>query len=99
VKKLPALYDALGKYMTTLFPRSQLKPKDVHLVGYPDPLHRPRARSARPSPASTPTSSRARSAATFHPAKVAQTAMTDEVWPSLAQALFPDGHHARKPTG
>ena len=39
VASLPKLYRQLGKYVASTFPKKQLDPKDVFLVGYPDPLH------------------------------------------------------------
>jgi hypothetical protein len=39
INQLSDLYDKLGDAINTLFPASQLKPTDVYVVGYPDPLH------------------------------------------------------------
>src|SRR5262249_31455908 len=38
VDALPKLYEKLGEYISSVFPKSQLDPSDVYLVGYPDPL-------------------------------------------------------------
>ena len=39
IDQLNDLYDKLGDAINKLFPESQLKPTDVYVVGYPDPLH------------------------------------------------------------
>jgi hypothetical protein len=39
IDQLSDLYDKLNDAITALFPESQLKPSDVYIVGYPDPLH------------------------------------------------------------
>jgi hypothetical protein len=39
IDQLSDLYDKLGEAINKLFPESQLKPTDVYVVGYPDPLH------------------------------------------------------------
>lgn len=157
VERMPALYKALGEYVKELFPASQLKPKHVYLVGYPDPLYKnigvlcdvftgggptkfagPEVEWAERSiiiPFDQAGSAAARTngwtyvpmsngifaphgycskapwwlgaadafdrrnyAATFHPNKEGQVAMTDELWNSSVKlAFFPDGKNARKP--
>ena len=39
MKILAGLYSDLRETITALFPRAQLNPSDVYVVGYPDPLH------------------------------------------------------------
>ncbi len=39
MKILVGLYSDLRETITALFPRAQLNPSDVYVVGYPDPLH------------------------------------------------------------
>jgi lysophospholipase L1-like esterase len=36
---LTGLYDRLGEAINSLFPEGQLKPRNVYVVGYPNPLH------------------------------------------------------------
>jgi hypothetical protein len=157
VEGMPALYKALGEYMKELFPASQLKPKHVYLVGYPDPLYKnlgalcdvftgegpakfegPEVAWAERSiinPFEQAGSAAARAngwtyvsmsnaifsphgycsaapwwlgagdafnrrnyAATYHPNREGQIAMTEQLWNrDMEFAFFPDGKNARKP--